>query len=137
MQLKKKNMKSYKTNTVIHFGKHMNKSILQVCKSEPSYISWCLINLDHFYLSEETLEEIKRQIPNFKLSGEASKFQKKKELEWEAIIEAENTDSEDYYHDPYEDYGSSGEVFGWYNGWSDDAIYDAFEGDPDATWNVD
>ena len=34
-------------------------------------------------------------------------------------------------------YGSSGEKFGWYNGFSDDAIDDAFEGDPDATWNVD
>ncbi len=36
-----------------------------------------------------------------------------------------------------DDYGSSGEKYGWYNGWSDDAIDDAFEGDPMNTWNVD
>lgn len=130
-------MKSYQTNTVIHFGKHMNKSILQVCKNEPSYISWCLINLDHFFISEITLREIKGLIPGFKLSELASISQKKKEAESEATINTYNTVTEDYRHDPYEDYGSSGEVFGWYNGWSDDAIYDAFEGDPDATWNVD
>ena len=34
-------------------------------------------------------------------------------------------------------YGHSYEKYGGYNGWSDDAIDDAFEGDPDATWNVD
>lgn len=36
-----------------------------------------------------------------------------------------------------DDYGRSGEKYGWYNGWSDDVIDDAFDGDPEATWNVD
>lgn len=36
-----------------------------------------------------------------------------------------------------DNYGSSGEKYGWYNGFSDDAIDDAFEGDPEVTWNVD
>ncbi len=36
-----------------------------------------------------------------------------------------------------EEYGTSGEKYGWYNGFSDDAIDDAFEGDPENTWNVD
>jgi hypothetical protein len=43
----------------------------------------------------------------------------------------------DGYEDYEEDYGSSGEKYGWYNGFSDDAIDDAFEGDPSLTWNVD
>jgi hypothetical protein len=34
-------------------------------------------------------------------------------------------------------YGSSGKKYGGYNGFSDDAIDDAFEGDPMNTWNVD
>jgi hypothetical protein len=38
------------------------------------------------------------------------------------------------YHD---DYGNSYEKYGGYNGWSDDVIDDAFEGDPENTWNVD
>lgn len=36
-----------------------------------------------------------------------------------------------------DDYGSSTEKYGGYNGYSDDVIDDAFEGDPEATWNVD
>jgi hypothetical protein len=45
---------------------------------------------------------------------------------------------EDFDHgDDYDSYGRSGEKYGWYNGWSDDAIDDAFEGDPENTWNVD
>jgi len=39
--------------------------------------------------------------------------------------------------DDEDQYGHSYEKYGGYNGWSDDAIDDAFEGDPDATWNVD
>ncbi len=41
--------------------------------------------------------------------------------------------------DDYEEdsYGSSYEKYNGYNGWSDDVIDDAFEGDPEATWNVD
>jgi hypothetical protein len=39
--------------------------------------------------------------------------------------------------DDYDNYGKSGEKYGWYNGWSDDVIDDAFEGDPENTWNVD
>ena len=40
-------------------------------------------------------------------------------------------------YDEDDDYGCSGEKYGWYNGWSDDAIDDAFKGDPMNTWNVD
>lgn len=34
-------------------------------------------------------------------------------------------------------YGTSYEKYKGYNGWSDDVIDDAFDGDPEATWNVD
>lgn len=54
---------------------------------------------------------------------------------------SDEDDFDDYESDGYEDYeedyGSSGEKYGWYNGFSDDAIDDAFEGDPSLTWNVD
>jgi len=46
-----------------------------------------------------------------------------------------NHDYDNY--DDSEGYGSSYEKYGGYNGWSDDAIDDAFEGDPMNTWNVD
>ena len=41
------------------------------------------------------------------------------------------------YNNNDDDYGSSTEKYGGYNGFSDDVIDDAFEGDPEATWNVD
>ncbi|CEA15411.1 hypothetical protein ING2E5B_0644 [Fermentimonas caenicola] len=54
------------------------------------------------------------------------------------IIRQENYEPDDYYDDyDHDDYGSSYEKYGGYNGWSDDVIDDAFEGDPMNTWNVD
>lgn len=37
----------------------------------------------------------------------------------------------------WQNYAKSGEKYGWYNGFSDDVIDDAFDGVPKATWNVD
>lgn len=45
--------------------------------------------------------------------------------------------NEDDYYNGWDDYGTSGEKYGYYNGYSDDVIDDAFEGCPEATWNVD
>ena len=58
------------------------------------------------------------------------------------IVQEDDNDLEDYDiesddNDSGDEYGSSGEKYGWYNGYSDDAIDDAFEGDPENTWNVD
>jgi hypothetical protein len=56
--------------------------------------------------------------------------------------EDRDTDDDDLYDD-YEDddndYSDRGQnsKYGGYNGWTDDAIDKAFEGDPEATWNVD
>lgn len=128
-------MKAYTIHTLFHFGKHINKNVLTVSKTAPSYISWCMINLEHFFISDDTLTEIINKYPGFRLSAEAKLVQKRKQLEWESPFEEsfENND----YHDPFEDYGRSGEEYGWYNGFSDDVINDAFDGDPEATWNVD
>lgn len=45
--------------------------------------------------------------------------------------------NEDDYYNEWDDYGTSGEKYGYYNGYSDDVIDDAFDGCPEATWNVD
>lgn len=39
--------------------------------------------------------------------------------------------------EPDDGYHSSYEIYGRYNGYDDDAINYAFEGDPSNTWNVD
>ena len=51
--------------------------------------------------------------------------------------ELEDFYEEDYSDDPVNSYGRSTEKYGGYNGYSDDVIDDAFEGDPSATWNID
>lgn len=54
----------------------------------------------------------------------------------------DSDESEDFSYNFNEDYGRSyGEYAGSYAqdvaGYSDDVIGDAFEGDPDAYWNID
>ena len=46
---------------------------------------------------------------------------------------------EDYEYEDYgyEHYEHHYEKYGGYNGYDDETIDDAFEGDPEATWNVD
>jgi hypothetical protein len=124
-------MKIYNINTAFTFGKHSGKNILQVAREDMNYINWCLINLDHFVISDEAIVEIKKIIPEFELSDLAEEIRNRKMYP----VEAETEEDYDAFDD--DDYGSSGEKYGWYNGWSDDAIDDAFEGDPMNTWNVD
>ena len=80
----------------------------------------------------EIVQEIflKKEDSNSEVTGEEGVEQEDDEEfeEWEDLDRADND---------LDDYGRSGEKYGWYNGWSDDAIDDAFEGDPEATWNVD
>lgn len=58
------------------------------------------------------------------------------------IVEDEDHDSADDYDNDIYDYGThygdfAGTYAQEYGGLSDDAIYDAFDGDPDAYWNID
>ncbi len=84
--------------------------------------------------------------PKSLVNTENSKEENKSEfIEFSKSVEEEDDeyvkDEEDYStldeDDNYDNYGTSGEKYGWYNGWSDDVIDDAFEGDPENTWNVD
>ena len=46
-------------------------------------------------------------------------------------------DYDDSYDDDYYDDRPSYDKYGGYNDWDDDTIDSAFEGDPEATWNID
>jgi hypothetical protein len=87
----------------------------------------------HKYLSEgHTLSE-----RNFQFSEEALSVSNQKK---ERVTTKFQNNSQDNFigeSEDYESYGSSHEKYGGYNGYSDDAIDDAFEGDPENTWNVD
>src|SRR5690554_957889 len=128
-------MKYYDLDTEFTFGKYEGKTVREIIEIQPAYIDWCAINLDHFYISTEVIEEIKASYSNFKISEEGvNKLNEKHEQR--------ETEQEDY-GDYYEDYEreSYGEYAGSYaqdvEGLSDDFINDVLDGEPDAYWNID
>ena len=66
----------YGAETTLTFGKHCGLSILRIAKKQPSYLDWCLLNVDGFCVSDEALEKIREQIPSFGFSEEAEKKRK-------------------------------------------------------------
>ncbi len=61
-------MKVYELETTFGFGKYEGKTVRQILDLQPSYLNWCAITLDHFYISNEVIEEIILIKPNFSMS---------------------------------------------------------------------
>jgi len=94
-------MKFYNLDTEFTFGKFKGKTVREVLDIQHSYIDWCAINLDHFFISDEVKEEIKSIVPNFSISEEAQNKLSEKYETWEN--EQEDYDAYDSYED-YHDY---------------------------------
>jgi hypothetical protein len=124
-------MKNYQLHYTVNFGKHQGLTIAEILDNNPSYIKWCLIHLEHFNVSDEIWRLLITRYPHLTDTQLSTAYENKN-----AMIEQREDDSDDSY-DYEDDYDNSGEKYGWYNGWSDDAIDNAFEGDPMNTWNVD
>lgn len=90
-------MKFYNLDSEFTFGKFEGKTVRQVIDIQSSYLDWCALNLDHFYMSDEVTEEVRSIIPDFKFSDEGIKKLNEKYEEWE------NEQTEDDY-DNYDDY---------------------------------
>ena len=71
----------YKLNTVLKFGKHRGKTVEQILKTDPTYIRWCLKNIDTF---------------------EMSKVDKEVALEHANQADNERDEEEDWAIDPYD-----------------------------------
>jgi len=127
-------MKFYNLDTEFTFGRYANQTIRQVIEIQPSYLDWCAINLDHFYIDEEVINEIKAINPSFVLSEEGQNKLSEKYDAWE---NAQQADDYDHYQErhTYENY--NGSYAQDVEGWSDQDIDDAFGGEPDAYWNID
>jgi broad specificity phosphatase PhoE len=90
-------MKFYDLNTILNFGKFEGETIKEVAEIQPSYLDWCAINLDHFYIDEGEIEELKGINPGFSFSEEAKEKLAEKYGNWE--------DEQEYYADyenPYD-----------------------------------
>jgi len=52
-------MKTYELDTFITFGKYEGITLKQIFEKDPDYILWCCEFLEHFYISEQTIENLK------------------------------------------------------------------------------
>lgn len=61
MEPKKVALKKYPPkgfDYVLRFGKHQGETILEVLKSTPDYLWWCIDNVDGFELENEAYEKL-------------------------------------------------------------------------------
>lgn len=127
-------MKVYDLDTQFTFGKHSKKTVRQVVDIELSYIEWCAINLDHFFMYADELAEIKKIKPDFKLTDEATQKLSEKYDAWQRDL-AKNDETDYEEEDTYDNY--NGSYAQDVEGYSDQDIDDVFGGAPDAYWNID
>jgi hypothetical protein len=52
-------MKIYNIETVFTFGRYKGKSIAEVLKTDHDYITWCIMNVDNFILTEQIFQDFK------------------------------------------------------------------------------
>jgi len=89
-------------------------------------------------LSFDTYDFMCQQYPNL-VTDALSTMWNKKQNQYMVLNKSNELVISDFneMYNHHDFYGQSGEKYDWYNGWSDDAIDDAFDGDPENTWNVD
>lgn len=90
-------MKFYNLDTEFTFGKFQGNTVRQVIDIQSSYLDWCALNLDHFYISDEVIEKIKSIKPDFKLSDEGIKKLNEKYEVWESEQQERGSDYDDYH----------------------------------------
>lgn len=81
-------MKFYKTEDKLIFGKYKEITLIEIAKKDQLYISWCAINLAHFYIDEKVISDMKEIVPSFKISQLAKDSFQSKYKEW--LAEEEN-----------------------------------------------
>ena len=136
-----------------------SKEILKMI-GDPSYIEWCMINWEDFYISDDDLNYLQNDIKPHNIEFDIQEIDAKvlkykvkfvdfefilndssineNDRKYVAISEQENED--DFSN--FQLYGSSSgggsyDEFNGAYGFDDDTINDAFEGDPSNYWNID
>lgn len=139
----------------------IKKSKLEITSGNPEYIEWCIESIDNFYIEQHELKEL-QLLDIFRFKGieiihkidDIYEYKPKYQVEKYrfpenviAINENKNYSSANFDNDmdndfddvmnesTYENY--SGSYAQDVEGWSDQDIDDALDGDPDAYWNID
>lgn len=99
-------MKFYELNSVFYFGKYQGKTVMEILDLQPSYLDWCAINLDHFLMNENVIDEIKKVKPTFTFSLEGLQKMKEKLDQWNDEM-ASYHEHQEYYDDRNADYNQT------------------------------
>ena len=92
-------MKNYELDSIFTFGKYKGYSLHYVFELNPSYIQWCILNLEHFNIEEDVFGDFLNINPNFKFSEDATN---KLQRNWE-----DELDTLDYFQYDEPDYDCS------------------------------
>jgi hypothetical protein len=75
------------------FGKYKGRTVSETLDLSPSYIDWCMREVDRFILSESAMESIRKSHPRFRLSSVAIQKQAEK-LQAKALADEEQAEAE-------------------------------------------
>jgi hypothetical protein len=78
-------MKAFRSETQFNFGIHEGLTLLDIASLNPEYLSLCLINMDHFFIHDDTLEAIRKSLPDFVLTERAEEVRMEKMEEWDSV----------------------------------------------------
>ncbi|HWA35442.1 MAG TPA: hypothetical protein VG737_14980 [Cyclobacteriaceae bacterium] len=119
-------------DTLLDFGFYRGQTVAQIVGKDISYVFWCIRDVDHFYVSQETLSEINKERRGFRLSSgkrvetEARLAFKEKllrsQVESEAVARGMNNGSDEY--------SDAVTKARWYDDLGEDEIETAY-------WNLD
>lgn len=117
-------MKHYNLDSEFTFGKYKGKKVIEVIEIDYTYLTWCIKNLDHFYLKKEVISEINQIIPSFTLTEDQIAILENRYRKWESNNEQKSKGKIE---------STGPEAYG-YKSWSEMAFKESFEGDCDS-WN--
>lgn len=90
-------MKFYYLDTEFTEGKFNGKTLKQVLDIQPSYLDWCAINMDQFYVTDVVIEEIKTSIPDFEFSEKGKQMLADKYSEWYKTYGLDDEEDEEIF----------------------------------------
>lgn len=93
-------MKEYSLETVMNFGKYNGLTTKEIIELEPSYISWTILNLEHFYLDDNSIKYLQNKSNILDKTLEVNKEKMNEDLESQNY-------SYSYQSDYYEDYDNT------------------------------
>ena len=56
-------IQEYKLDTAVYFGKYSCYTIREIYQYDPSYLDWCLININNFYIDIELFKKLPYPTP--------------------------------------------------------------------------